>query len=72
MVTAVKSIAGQTAIQWVQQTAAPDAADINHHCKEAVMNKRNLLFITVSSLFLVTGFTACRHGHHRGFDEFET
>ena len=35
------------------------------------MNKRNLLFITVSSLFLVTGFTACRHGHHRGFDEFD-
>ena len=35
------------------------------------MNKRNLLFITVSSLFLVTGFTACRHGHQRGFDEFD-
>ena len=36
------------------------------------MNKRNLIFITVSSLLLVTGFTACRHGHHpRGFDEFD-
>ncbi len=36
------------------------------------MKKRNLLLITVSSLFLVTGFTACRHGHHRGgFDEFD-
>ncbi|KPJ75994.1 MAG: hypothetical protein AMJ54_13350 [Deltaproteobacteria bacterium SG8_13] len=36
------------------------------------MNKRNLLFLTLSSLFLVTGFTACRHGYHRsGFDEFD-
>ena len=36
------------------------------------MKKRNLLFITLSSLFLATGFTACKHGHHRGgFDEFD-
>lgn len=36
------------------------------------MNKRNFFLITLSSLFLVTGFTACRHGHHRGgFDEFD-
>jgi Spy/CpxP family protein refolding chaperone len=36
------------------------------------MNKRNVLIITLSTLFLVTGFAACRHGYHRGgFDEFD-
>ena len=36
------------------------------------MKKRNLLILTLSSLFLVSGFAACRHGHHRGgFDEFD-
>ena len=72
IVTPVKSIAGRTALQWVSNKAAAHAAIIHNYCKEAVMNKRNLLFITVSSLLLATGFTACRHGHHRGgFDEFD-
>ncbi len=36
------------------------------------MRKRNVIFIILSSLFMTTGFTACRHGHHPGgFDEFE-
>jgi Spy/CpxP family protein refolding chaperone len=36
------------------------------------MRKRNVVFIILSSLFLATGFAACRHGHHPGgFDEFD-
>ena len=36
------------------------------------MKKRNVLYITLSSLFLATGFAACRHGyHHGGFDQYD-
>ena len=36
------------------------------------MRKRNVIFIILSSLFLATGFAACRHGHHPGgFDKFD-
>ena len=36
------------------------------------MKKRNVLFLTLSSLFLATGLGACRHGyHHGGFDEYD-
>ena len=35
------------------------------------MRKRNILLLTLSSLVLVTGLGACKHGHHRGFDEFD-
>ncbi len=36
------------------------------------MKKRNLLLLTLTSVFLFSGFAACRHGHHRGgFDEFD-
>jgi len=35
------------------------------------MKKRNVIIVTLTSLFLATGFAACRHGYHRGFDEFD-
>ncbi len=36
------------------------------------MKKRNFILVTLFSLILVTGFTACRHGHRSGgFDEFD-
>jgi len=35
------------------------------------MKKRNVVIVTLASLFLATGFAACRHGYHRGFDEFD-
>jgi protein CpxP len=40
--------------------------------KEAVMKKRNVLIITLLSIFMVTGVVACKYGHYpRGFDEFD-
>lgn len=39
---------------------------------EAVMKKRNVLIITLLSMFMVTGFVACKHGYRPGgFDEFD-
>lgn len=36
------------------------------------MKKRNVLIITLLSMFMATGVVACKHGHHpRGFDEFD-
>ena len=35
------------------------------------MKKRNIVIVTLTSLFLATGFAACRHGYHRGFDEYD-
>jgi len=35
------------------------------------MKKRNVIIITLTSLFLATGYAACRHGYHRGFDEYD-
>ena len=36
------------------------------------MKKRNVVFITMISLLLVTGLVACKRGyHHGGFDEFD-
>ena len=36
------------------------------------MKKRNVLIITLLSMFMVTGVVACKYGHHsRGFDEFD-
>ena len=35
------------------------------------MKKRNVVIVTLTSLFLATGFAACKHGYHRGFDEFD-
>lgn len=36
------------------------------------MNKLTILSITLFSFFLIVGFGACRHGHHRGgFDQFD-
>jgi protein CpxP len=39
---------------------------------EAVMKKRNVLIIALLSMFMTTGFVACKHGHHSGgFDKFD-
>jgi len=35
------------------------------------MRKQNVIIVTLTSLFLATGFAACRHGCHRGFDEYD-
>jgi Spy/CpxP family protein refolding chaperone len=71
-VTPWKSIISRTALLLVQTIAAINAVTDNNHLQEAVMKKRNLLLLTLSSLFLITGFAACRHGYHRGgFDEFD-
>ena len=36
------------------------------------MKKRNVLIITLLSMFMTTGFVACKHGHHSGgFDKFD-
>jgi len=36
------------------------------------MKKRNVLIITLLSMFVATGFVACKHGHQPGgFDEFD-
>ena len=36
------------------------------------MKKRNVLIITLLSMFIATGVVGCKYGHHpRGFDEFD-
>lgn len=35
------------------------------------MKKRNVVIVTLTSLFLATGFAACKQGYHRNFDEYD-
>ena len=53
--------------------AAPTIEHKNlYYVTEAVMKKRIAIISVLSSLVMVTGLAACRHGHHgRGFDKFD-